>query len=368
MPLSNKNQIKGYVLEEVVSYLVRNSGYQILTPFSSNSDPDLLVIGDDIKVRGRGSTHQVDVLGELDIPLAFTFPLRIFVEAKCYEDRKVGLNIIRNAVGTIMDVNQNYLPRIEKEPRIKYHYSYVIFSTSGFSRNALDMAAAHQISIVDFSSQPFSALVSAIDNFSNFIAGSKNIEKVSTLRWLIRSLLNESDSTYLPLLTSLELQNKPVSGNGGTLSLNEYKQEFGKILGSFDIDKNGDYLFLGFSYGPFLLVMKAENRLKFLNFIKSHPKHNVNIHFNSNKVKIWYIEPQEHKDAYRLYFSLPEILGDWIFYNEEERLKRAREVKALIFSKLTIFLRDSEEDGHLIVAELVYGNLSNSYNEKFYDT
>ena len=368
MPLVNKNQIKGYVLEELVSYLVKNSGYHILTPSSSNSDQDLLIIGDDIRVKGRGSTHQVDVLGELDIPLAFTFPLRIFVEAKCYENKKVGLNVIRNAVGTIMDVNQNYFPRIEKEPRIKYHYSYVIFSTSGFSRYALNMAAAHQISIVDFSSKPFDDLVSAIDNFSELVAGKENIEKVSKLRWLIRTLLNDIDKTYLPLLPSPELEDKPASGNEGIHILNEYKQEFGKILGSFDMDKNGDNLFLGFSYGPFLLVLKAEDRQNFLTYIRSRPKHNVDIHFSSDQRKIWYIEPQGDKEAYRVYFSLPEILGDWIFYNEEERLKRAKEAKALIFSKLTIFLRDREREERLIVAELVYGNLSNSYDKNFYET
>ena len=350
MVLTNKKQINGYVLEEVVSFLIRNSGYKVLTPSSSGDDPDLRVNGNDIRVLGRGSTHQVDVLGELDISLAFTFPLRIFVEAKCYENKKMGLNIIRNAVGTILDVNQNYFPRIEEKPRIKYHYSYVIFSTSGFSRWAINMAAAHQISIVDFSTQPYQDLVSAIDGFSAYVVNKSEIDNVHMLRLMIRGLLREKDNNYLPPLNKPEYS---LSSEMGAISLEDkYRVEFNNILNIFD--NNFGSLFLGVSYGPYLLVLKADNPSKFLEYMRQNPIHFVNIHFIKRERKYWYIEPAQNEGAYRLYFSLPEELGHWIFHSEEKRLQRANKIKSSIFSKLTILYRDEGVNGRLIVGELKY--------------
>jgi hypothetical protein len=98
---------KGKVLEEVLAYLIRNAGYQLLV--DPSQDPtELARRGNGLVVKGRGAVHQVDVLGQLGWIPAFTFPIRLFVEAKWHESSKTGLPEVRNAVGVLQDVNQNF--------------------------------------------------------------------------------------------------------------------------------------------------------------------------------------------------------------------------------------------------------------------
>lgn len=367
MAITNPLNLKGYILEEVIAFLIKNSGYHIIDT-SYNGDPDLLVNGHDLRVKGRGSTHQVDVLGELDWPSAFTFPLRVFVEAKCYDKKTVGLNIIRNAVGTILDVNQNYFPKIVPEPRTKFHYSYAIFSTSGFSDNAVEMATAHQISIVDLSLPHFKDLVVAIDAASNELAKLAAVDNIYDLREKLRGKFDSvSDLDHLSLisqnrkkLTELEGPHhlEEVEKNRELPAVNA-EDQYEKVITDLTeyVEKN-EYFLLGTSYGPYLITLKSDNPQAFLEFIKLKPKHYVKISYTRDERMVWYITPVGKEPAYTLYFSLPEKLGDWIFSNEDNRIIRSRQVKSSIFSKLTLFHRDQE--GKLFVAELIYENPVNS--------
>jgi hypothetical protein len=76
----NKDTLKGYLLEEVLAYLIRNTGYKLLVdPRQDSRDLDWERNG--LVVKGRGATHQVDVLGELEWIPAFTYPLRGCLES-----------------------------------------------------------------------------------------------------------------------------------------------------------------------------------------------------------------------------------------------------------------------------------------------
>src|SRR4051794_17362076 len=117
----SKETLQGYLLEEVLAFLIRNTGYRLLV--DKTQDPqELENQGHGLVVKGRGSVHQVDVLGQLEWIPAFTFALRLFVEAK-FRERKTGIEVVRNAVGTLLDVNQNNFPGAnEIPPRRKYSY------------------------------------------------------------------------------------------------------------------------------------------------------------------------------------------------------------------------------------------------------
>jgi hypothetical protein len=94
---------------------MRHSGYELLV--NSGQDPDELSMhGSELRVRGRGTTHQVDVLGEFAFTPAFSLPVRLFVEAK-YQNRRCGLDVVRNAHGVLADVNQNFITRADGRPR-----------------------------------------------------------------------------------------------------------------------------------------------------------------------------------------------------------------------------------------------------------
>ena len=78
--------LRGYLLEEALAWLLRNTGYRLLV--HKNQDPDELVMkGDTLFVQGRGTTHQVDVLGESALTPAFSLPIRMFIEASSIATR-----------------------------------------------------------------------------------------------------------------------------------------------------------------------------------------------------------------------------------------------------------------------------------------
>lgn len=62
----------GYVLEEVLAWLIRNAGYRLLVD-PIQDERELARRGAGLVVRGRGGVHQADVLGELAWIPAFTF-------------------------------------------------------------------------------------------------------------------------------------------------------------------------------------------------------------------------------------------------------------------------------------------------------
>jgi hypothetical protein len=74
-------QLRGYLLEEALAWLLRNSGYRLLVHKSQDND-ELTLNGNGLCVKGRGADHQADVLGEFAFTPAFSFPIRLFLEAK----------------------------------------------------------------------------------------------------------------------------------------------------------------------------------------------------------------------------------------------------------------------------------------------
>lgn len=79
--MSTPAQLRGYLLEEALAWLLRNSGYRLLV--DQSQDPDELVLnGNGLCVKGRGAEHQVDVLREFAFTPAFSLPIRLFLEAK----------------------------------------------------------------------------------------------------------------------------------------------------------------------------------------------------------------------------------------------------------------------------------------------
>jgi hypothetical protein len=59
--------LRGYLLEEALAWLLRNTGYRLIV--HKSQDPEELDMkGGTLLVQGRGTNHQVDVLGEFARP------------------------------------------------------------------------------------------------------------------------------------------------------------------------------------------------------------------------------------------------------------------------------------------------------------
>jgi len=125
-----ESQLRGYILEETLASLLRESGYALL--MSPDEDPEELAgrIGH-LRVRGRGTNHQADVLGQFEFTPAFSLPVQLFLEAK-FRDQKCGLDLVRNAFGVIQDVNENYVPDPRStRPRRRFQYRYACSRLAG---------------------------------------------------------------------------------------------------------------------------------------------------------------------------------------------------------------------------------------------
>jgi hypothetical protein len=148
------HQAKGYILEDVIQELLKESGYfQVESGF----------------VRGRGAQHQIDAYGILSIPTAFIYPIRLFSEAKYY-DKKVGLPTIRNFVGVIKDISENYFVTTKKEYSTPFRHTDAgcIFSVSMFTDTAQKYAWAQNIFLFSFSDLPL--MDGIINSINSYIA------------------------------------------------------------------------------------------------------------------------------------------------------------------------------------------------------
>lgn len=354
MPIT-KETLKGYILEEVLAYFIRRTGYKLLV--HPDQDPiELIKLRNSLWVKGRGGIHQVDVLGQLEWIPAFTFPLRLFIEAK-FRKGKMGIDVVRNAIGTILDINQNNPPTPNQTTiSQKYHYAYALFSTSGFSEMAMRMALAHQISLIDLSGNEFNNLRNVIDRVANTIVSHRdvpnegdeeegtedfdenNILSRGKLVLGVRHIIRESLGTLPPI--DIPEEDRPRI-------MPWIREALEPII---TVSNQYDELFVAMANGPYMLLLKADNPTSFRDYAIEHPRHKVTIKWSPqiDNGKTWIVKPTENladgRSAYSLSFKLPEIISRWIFEASEDARKRALKVKEDVFSSITIYRHEEDQD------------------------
>jgi hypothetical protein len=318
-------------LEETLAWLLRGTGYELLV--SAAQDPvELIPQGDhEVRVRGRGTSHQVDVLGEFAFTPAFSLPVRLFLEAK-YRTDPCGIEAVRNAHGVIHDVNQNYMTDPESNrPRRRFQYCYALFSTSGFTQDAQDFALAHQISLVDLSGASFGWLRLAVRETTSRLrvaAAHHRVETfpVSWMRTRLRALLGTAE----PSLLSFAPTNAP-----------QFRAEAEAILADFERDLRAYEkveLLLGFPAAPFIIPLATQDKESFLRYARQHPSHAVRLRRTGEGDQAeWLATPTSRPDAYQLTFTLPPRLESWISENEEQERRRIRKVKTDFLSAIMVY-------------------------------
>jgi hypothetical protein len=153
--MASIGQVRGMLLEEIVLNLLSKVGYRTVT--AGEEGTHLGPAG--LMLRGRGTWHQIDGLAALDHGPAFTYPIRLLVEAKCYSRYAVDISTIRNCVGVLRDVSENYFvqrdPVADDEVALpRYNFLSAVFSTSGYTDEAQRFALAHQIFLIQYKNIP----------------------------------------------------------------------------------------------------------------------------------------------------------------------------------------------------------------------
>ncbi|MFF0772682.1 hypothetical protein ACFYUK_27615 [Nonomuraea wenchangensis] len=322
--------LRGYLLEESLAWLLRSSGYRLLV--HENQDPaELVTEGETLRVRGRGALHQVDVLGEFAFTPAFSMPVRLFLEAKYYQDR-CGLEIVRNAHGVVHDVNENFMTDQGRGPRQRYKYSYALFSASGFTADAQKYALAHQISLVDLSGASFAWLLGHIGaTASTLCVAQKHLTKsarfpVTWMRTELRRALGTSPLDLLPPAV--------VAGGMFKRAASAAVTEFATVLRR----RSEAELLLGFPSAPFILPLASEDYRRFLEYAEERPDHTVRIRRRGmGAAAEWTLSPVDAVGAYELAFKLPEHIEEWISSIGEQERRRTVQVKEKFLSAITLY-------------------------------
>lgn len=207
------SQIKGMLLEESLLHLLRNSGYKTV---ESDIDDSTLHKGrSGMEIRGRGEYHQIDAIADYIASPAFCNPIRLLVEAK-FTKKNTGLQVIRNAVGTLKDLQEYFVPTDEFEEiitRLRYHYAYSILSAKGYSKEAQRYAYAQDIFLIPFDrSRYYRPVLDSIDaleetDFTGSNTGTVIEFQLSELRSQIRASLKNSYVVNLfPNLESINVK------------------------------------------------------------------------------------------------------------------------------------------------------------------
>ncbi|MBP2320522.1 hypothetical protein JOF56_000907 [Kibdelosporangium banguiense] len=348
--------LRGYVLEEVLARLLYANGYRLLV--SEQQDPEALRRGaHGLLVRGRGADHQADVLGELTLPVPFSLPLRIFVEAK-YREGKANLRDVRNAHGVVHDVNEQYATAAvgaRPIPMRRYHYRYTLFSASGFSRPAQQYALAQQISLVDLSSPAFTAFLDAANRTAHRLHELAQEVRVAPFpSGQVRTALRLALGTWTAdepegLDSAIDLRTPVRRASELNAAQREPQQlpaePLARIAANL-VERASGTLLLGFPAAPFVLALSPDDPAALSAYVARHgPDVRVNIEFATRREVTgdWVIVPADGSRAFQLRFALPALLEDWLLRDDGAAALRARDVKADLLSSIAVF-----QDGRLV--------------------
>jgi hypothetical protein len=330
--------LRGYLLEEVLAWLLRSSGYEVLTAQDDQDKKPWKVLEErnhGLVVRGRGAWHQADTLGQFRYVPPFSLPVRLFVEAKFTRNR-VRLPTVRNGHGVVHDVNENVMTTVAvangpRRPRTRYRYSYAIFSTSGFSRDAQEFALAHQISLVDLSMPDFAQLRTIVADTAEAVHAAMDAMTAAE-----RPKTHEIRNFLRPLL--LDLPTGPATTQPSVTAPLE-------ALANSLTSRSTLGLILAFPAAPFVLGLASDNLYAFVDYARIHPTHAVRLQrlpHSAAPHPVWQIRPQAEPDAYTLTFGLPEQVEAWIIDQDAGTPSRTRWVKQSMLSAMTVYWMDGD--------------------------
>ncbi|KXY57057.1 hypothetical protein AT261_09655 [Bacillus cereus] len=323
--------LKGFLLEEALAKLLENCGYTLITKDvlkTPNLYPEFVLKGNGLNIKGRGGTHQADVLGQFDVSIPFNYPIRLFLEAKFRESR-TGIDVVRAGIGILTDLNANYQTIDLNGDELlvqRFNYQYTIFSTSGFSENAIKLAIAYKLTLVDLSGEEYRDLLMVIDRVAHDLRNLLLYEgySLSEIREFIRSKL-----------FGLDLEN--FNNNIPHLDL---------VLRPFFTEMNnyGD-LYLASINSPFSILLKPVNPRRFRSLLERYQKStfNVYIFWREDEPNLWHVS-LERWDNLTFTFYLPKLLRDYIFENPNrpDILTNALHAKERFLGNIVFYMRSVE--------------------------
>lgn len=326
---------KGFILEEVLSKLLENSGYSLIDKnvLIDNKHPEFISRGNGLNIKGRGGIHQADVLGQFPFSFPFNYPIRLFIEAK-YRTKKTGIDVVRSAIGILTDLNSNYQTiDLNNEHLLvqRFNYNYAIFSTSGFSENAIKLAIAYKITLIDLGGSEYESLLNVINEVASelhYYIDKEEIELVEIRHQIRARLFNNKERKKMQ-----------------TQSLDETNYAIKKLVHA--INEYED-LYLASVNSPFSILIKPDFPKKFKDHIKNNEKSTfeVSINWKIENPNTWHIYNVDSREKeLNFTFYLPKLIKNYVFNNKSSNdiVANALNAKGQFFERIVFYVKSSEK-------------------------
>lgn len=316
-------QIRGAILEEIVLILLEYVGYRVL----DQDDGEEIRNGHSgLELQGRGGWHQVDALASYDFTPSFIYPMRLIVEAKAYlpsrynNHGKIRINVVRNAVGVLKDVNENYFSfgNFDDQYKLKrFNYAYAIFSLGGSTRIAQQYAIAHQIFIIQYYFNPLfdgiKKLLYKINENNKILRNVHKDIKLTDIRKSVRDYL-KNDYFY----NYYEYEISDYFTDAGYEIIEDLKKELEKIKGSYLGLLNGMYPIHLVSSKPLSKIREDEIYAR-IHVSENREREYVRLEFDGNE----------------LFFDLPLVIAE-IFSKILDNRRKIAEAKREYINYITL--------------------------------
>lgn len=350
---SQRGQIRGYLFEMAIMHLLLNNDF---TRISSNNASkkgrnQANRVRENrsffVELRGRGGWHQIDCPCDYSILSPFMYPIRLIGEVKYY-DKLVGKDTVRQFVGVLRDIQENYIVPIELEESKKARLSklpcrYIevgtIFAAKGFTRSAELLAYAQGIKTISYKNNlMIKDIKEAIDRLEKKIPYEvfKNSEV---------SILQHIDDYFCMNIAKMTIRETP---HFNALVEDSYLYSDGidsEIIQLVKATKRIKSDFFATTYEGIVIHFLSDSAFPEKVFNNKDSK-DCKIHYDrkeNNEIDFWLTI--DDADDVKFYFTPPELLLEAVNISCESDLRE----KGIVFKKLT-FTR--KIDGKMRILEL----------------
>lgn len=329
-----RSRLKGYMFETILMKLLKNNNFLAV---EERSDKIRENRRNFIEVRGRGTWHQIDCLCDYSVLLPFMFPIRMLGEVK-FHSNSISKEKVREFIGVVKDIQENYFASDDiSEVSNRVSEIGVFFSTSGFQKEAVKLAFAHNIKTVSYKNnhviERIKNLITDIER--NYLRASYCISEGNMVDFIndFSEILESNNNNYN------EFINKYNGANGLNHRLNDLEDFFISIRSNFVASTSAGVFLHFIGYDEFPVEIFREN-----DFAKCE------VYFNDTDEYWIEFSADENIPKRRFFFTPPISLRKAAFYggktilNEKERIFRSISVSIKINGirrNLTIDLNNS---------------------------
>ncbi|MGW6255132.1 hypothetical protein ACWF5S_28955 [Peribacillus butanolivorans] len=268
-------------------------------------------------------------MGQFPISLPFTYPVRLFLEAK-FKKSATGIDVVRTGIGILQDLNSNYQTiDLQGQDLLsqRYNYQYVIFSTSGFSNNAIKLAIAHKIQLIDLSGIEYDKLRRVI---------SETAKSLNTFNYSLKDIRQ----FIRDHLFNLNYINRRFDREFDRDNLEKILYCYIEFIRTF-----GD-LYLASTNSPFTISLKPSSSYHFKHFLDEtkNTTFDVKIRWTDNNKYYWHIYSQDSREI-TFSFALPTLFYEYIFKQQtrDQQIINALDAKKQYFNNIVFYVRDREQ-------------------------